>query len=89
MTTAWVRTTYESFWEALECLPPALMRASGFLLGEPHDHRRCRVRGDIAPTYQAFKCYGDKWAEPGPFYASAECLTVDEYLAVTREEVES
>jgi hypothetical protein len=40
--------------EMLEILPPALWLGHGFLVGEPHDHRRCKVTKKMAPTYAAF-----------------------------------
>jgi len=35
--------TEERYNEMLGVLPPALWLAKGFLVGEPHDHRRCKI----------------------------------------------
>jgi hypothetical protein len=38
----------------LEILPPALWLANRFLVGEPADHRRCKLTKKVMPTYSAF-----------------------------------
>ena len=59
----------------LGILPPALMDSKGFLVGEPHDHRPCKVLGQTAPTYAAFIHQAGKFYEGDP-------MTVAEYRAV-------
>jgi len=34
----WHETDEETYWEMLECLPPARMAGGAFLVGEPMDH---------------------------------------------------
>jgi hypothetical protein len=38
----------------------------GFLVGEPHDHRKCTITGKIAPTYAAFFAAFGKYYEGDP-----------------------
>lgn len=68
----WKECTEECFNEALGCLPPALMLGHGFLLGEPFDHRRCTVTGNVAATYAAFVTIG------GRYYAGPH-MTIPEF----------
>jgi hypothetical protein len=44
----------ERYDEMLGVLPPALWLGYGFLVGEPSSHRKCKVTGNIMPTYAAF-----------------------------------
>lgn len=60
--------------EMLGCLPPAVMDGKGFLVGEPFDHRVCKVTGRFLPTYAAFIRHNNKFFE-GPN------LTAPEYRA--------
>lgn len=81
----WTKITYERYWDALEALPPALMTGSGFLLGEPHDHRTCKVTGDLfQPTFSAFVSKGSKWDEGSEFYEH-EPLTIAEFRDALRK----
>lgn len=70
-------TTEERFYEMLEVLPPAYYANNGFLVGEPVNHRTCRVSGHIAPTYDAFVQLS------GKYYASPEALTIKEFKNIT------
>lgn len=82
----WKKTTQEVFWDALECLPPALMVSKGFLLGEPNDHRTCKVTGQpYQPTFAAFLGTG-KWADEDQFWQH-EPMTIAEFRAVKQQEV--
>lgn len=38
----------------LGIVPPHLWIGKGFLVGEPIDHRKCKITGKTAPTYAAF-----------------------------------
>jgi hypothetical protein len=40
--------------EMLGILPPALWLGKGFLVGEPHDQRRCKITSQVMPTCAAF-----------------------------------
>jgi len=44
----------ERYDEMLGILPPALWLANRFLVGEPADHRRCKITKKVLPTYAAF-----------------------------------
>ena len=70
---AWVQITQERYEDYRDCVPPAVMRASGFLVGEPFDHcvRTGRAR------YTACKEVGDK------FYASSRPVTAVEFREMT------
>lgn len=48
----WSDTTEAKYWEMLEVLPPAMMRAGYFLVGEPWDHHA--ITGE-----PRFSCYGE------------------------------
>jgi hypothetical protein len=62
--------TEERYDEMLGILPPQLWLAKGFLVGEPFDHRRCKIIKKVLPTYTAFffafrRFYeGDPMTEP-------------------------
>ena len=58
----------------LGIVPPRLQLGKGFLVGEPVDHRRCKITGNIAPTYVAFFHAFDKFYEGDP-------MTVEEFEA--------
>lgn len=47
----------------------------GFLVGEPTDHRMCRIMKVVRATFAAFLFY------QGKFYESTEALTLPEYKA--------
>jgi len=61
----WKEVDEERYDEMLGCLPPAYWIAKGFLVGEPFDHRTCKVTGVVRPTYAAFINRRDKFYE-GP-----------------------
>jgi hypothetical protein len=58
--------TEARFDEMLGVLPPALHLSKGFLVGEPHDHRKCKVTGQTAPTFAAFFTHRGKFFESDP-----------------------
>jgi hypothetical protein len=58
--------TQKRYLEALEILPPILWTSYGFLQGEAHDHRKCRVTGQTAPTFAAFFTFYRKFFEADP-----------------------
>ena len=60
--------------EMLGAVPPALQLPYGFLVGEAHDARKCKVTGNTAPTFAAF------FTKNGRFYES-EPLTFAEMRA--------
>jgi len=61
--------------EMLGVVPPALMDGRGFLVGEPTDHRECKISGLFRPTFAAFLYHN------GKYYESTEAMTVPEYKA--------
>ena len=62
--------------EALGVLPPTVWVGKGFLLGEPHDHRKCKITGKTAPTYAAFFNAFGKYFEGDPM-SIAEFIAFD------------
>ena len=44
----------ERYDEMLGVLPPALWLSKGFLVGEPFDHRTCKVTNVVRASYAAF-----------------------------------
>ena len=46
----WEPITGAHYWDMLECVPPAYMRADSFLMGEPYDHE-----DDGWPRFHAFR----------------------------------
>ena len=72
--------TAERYNEALEILPPALWLANRFLMGEPADHRRCKITNNVLPTYSAF------FFAYGKFYES-DPMTVPEFKAFKVEDL--
>lgn len=81
MTIEWIETTAERYDEMLCILPPAIMTGYGFLVGEPFDHRECRIRHRTAPTFSAF-AYRD-----GKFFEASQPLTIAEFRAVKDAEI--
>jgi hypothetical protein len=49
----------------------AVMDDKGFLVGEPFDHRRCKITGRFLPTYAAFIQHNNKFFE-GPNMTAPE-----------------
>lgn len=70
----WLPTTEARFYEMLECLPPAMWTATGFLVGEPYDHDALSGR----PRYQAFRQRGNV------FEVANRPMTREEFRAVAR-----
>lgn len=74
---AWKASDHDAFWYGLECLPPALQTAVGFLVGEPYSHRDCRVTGKAGvPTFTAFAECG------GAYFKATEPVTRAEFVRV-------
>jgi hypothetical protein len=72
--------TAERYDEMLGILPPALWLANRFLVGEPADHRRCKITKKVLPTYAAF------FFAYGKYYES-EPMTVPEFRAFKVEDL--
>ena len=53
----------ERYDEMLGILPPALMLGKGFLVGEPFDHRTCKVTHEVRASYAAFFRRSEKFYE--------------------------
>jgi hypothetical protein len=68
--------TEERWDEMLGVLPPALWIAKGFLVGEPFDHRTCKITGVVRATYAAFINHGGKFYE-GPSLTTPEFQAFD------------
>jgi hypothetical protein len=66
--------TAERYDEMLGVLPPALWLSKGFLVGEPFDHRRCKVTHEVRASYAAF------FQRDGKFYEGNN-MTVPEFRA--------
>lgn len=64
----------ERYDEMLEILPPALWLAKGFLVGEPFDHRTCKVTNVVRASYAAF------FQHKGKFY-EGDNMTMPEFSA--------
>jgi len=67
------RTSKERYYEALECLPPAHWDSNGFMVGEPTDHRECRITHVTRPTFAAFLKFDENYFE------SEESITYPEF----------
>jgi hypothetical protein len=70
----------ERYDEMLGVLPPALWLANRFLVGEPADHRRCKITRKVLPIYSAF------FFAYGKFYES-DPMTVPEFRAFKVEDL--
>lgn len=70
----WTKITEDDFHQALGAVPPAVHYHDGFLLGEPHDSRECRITGKDRNTFRAFAKIGDDFYKGDP-------LTVPEFNA--------
>jgi len=71
----WVETTEENYWEALGCLPPAIMRSGAFCVGEPYDHHA--RTGE--PRFQAYR-------RSGYFYnVSSRPMTIKEFNNLSKK----
>jgi hypothetical protein len=71
----WKEVDETRYNEMLEILPPAVWIPKGFLVGEPWNHRICKVSGQFRPTYAPFVSYRDK------FYECDEPMTGPEFRA--------
>ena len=79
--------TEKDYWQALECLPPAVMTGNGFLLGEPYDHVRVVTDSRVyeLPRFHAFIEIGGRHG--GRYFQSNEPMTVLEFRALTLADV--
>lgn len=77
----WKPITEERWDYALGVVPPAFMGNSGFLLGEPFDHHRCSVTGQIRARYAALIRVN------GRYFEHDLPLTLAEFKAVKPAEV--
>jgi len=72
----WTETTAERFEEMLTVLPPAIMLAGNFLVGEPWDHHAVTGR----PRFAAYRFQDRK------YYEASRPMTVKEFKACLREQ---
>lgn len=77
--TTWKRCTRDAYWWSFECLPPAAMRYSGFLVGEPYSFRTCAVTGKQTETFTAFMT--TKVGAKEAFFKAETPLTLAEFNA--------
>lgn len=68
----WQETDEETYWEMLECLPPATMAGGAFLVGEPMDH--LAATGEA--RYEMHRKDGDS------YYVSSRAVTVAEFKTI-------
>lgn len=66
----WSPMFEEDYYEKMDCLPPAVTRSYGFLLGEPQDHYAATGK----PRFAAFLKLGTR------FLRSSRPLRVEEFL---------
>ncbi len=65
----WQETDKETYWEMLECLPPARMAGGAFLVGEPMDH----LAATGESTFEMFRKQGSK------YYVASRPVTIAEF----------
>ncbi len=65
----WQETDEETYWEMLECLPPARMAGGAFLVGEPMDH----LAATGESTFEMYRKQGSK------FYVASRPVTIAEF----------
>lgn len=65
----WQDTDEETYWEMLECLPPARMTGGAFLVGEPMDH----LAATGESTFEMYRKRGSK------FYVASRPVTIAEF----------
>lgn len=65
----WAETDEETYWEMLECLPPARMAGGAFLVGEPMDH----LAATGESTFEMYRKQGSK------FYVASRPVTSAEF----------
>ena len=66
----WSPLSEEDYYKKMDCLPPAVTRSYGFLLGEPQDHYAATGK----PRFAAFLKLGHR------FCRSSRPLRVEEFL---------
>jgi len=66
--------TAERYDEMLGVLPPAIWLSKGFLVGEPFEHRTCKVTNIVRASYAAF------FQKNGKFY-EGDNMTMPEFKA--------
>jgi hypothetical protein len=76
----WKEITEKQYNDALEVLPPALWLANRFLMGEPSDHRRCKITKNFLPVYAAFVFAFGRYYEGSP-------MTTHEFRAFKDDEL--
>jgi hypothetical protein len=76
MSSDWKEVPEQRYDEQMGVLPPAIYTTNGFLVGEPHDHRPCKVRGFVTATYAAFVSFEGRFFE-GPNMTVAEFKKLD------------
>ena len=72
----WNAVSEERYYEMLGVLPPEYRSGNGFLVGEPSDHRRCEISGDIKPRFAAFTHDNEE-----NFFEAERPLTIAEFKA--------
>lgn len=65
----WQDTDKETYWEMLECLPPARMAGGAFLVGEPMDH----LAATGESTFEMYRKQGSK------YYVASRPVTIAEF----------
>jgi hypothetical protein len=81
--TAFKEVDKARYDEMLGVLPPALWVDKGFLVGEPFDHRRCKVTGRLTASYAAFIRYRGKYYESEGAMTAAEFKAFDPALLMS------
>lgn len=72
----WTQVEEARYDEMLSLLPPALLTVNGFLVGEPHDYRKCNATGGFRACYAAFVTRNGKFFE-GPNLTVSEFHKLD------------
>jgi len=65
----WQKTDKETYWEMLECVPPARMAGGAFLVGEPMDH----LAATGESRFEMFRKRGPK------YYVASRPVTIAEF----------
>jgi len=73
----WQETDEETYWEMLECLPPARMAGGAFLVGEPMSH----LASSGEATYEMYRQQGAK------FYVASRPVTSAEFSQLITQRV--
>jgi len=69
----WKEIPEERYDEFLGVLPPAHWTGKGFLVGEPFDHRRCTITGEVRASYGSVHYLKGKFYE-GPNMTRPELM---------------